>query len=349
MQLKSRLSAAVLLLAFVASLNAHGADEITLKVGDPAPKLAVSKWLNGDEVKELEKDKIYILECWATWCGPCRAAIPHVSEMNTKYKDKGVVFIGMNVWERNLAGVEPFVKQMGDKMNYRVALDDQNKTAENWLQAAGQHGIPCSFIVDKNTKVAWIGHPMSMERILAQVVAGTYDPKKEAENDAKRQAVENKLEAAANGKKYDEMFKLADEMIAIDPTSATQMKMMKFSILLEQKKYPEAYEFAGKLADNDFKDDADTLNALAWGIMDMQGIEKRDYDMALKMALRSDELYKHQNAATLDTLARAYFEKGQVEKALETETVAINKADDEMKKQLAETLEKYKKAVSKKH
>jgi thiol-disulfide isomerase/thioredoxin len=60
----------------------------TLKVGDPAPKLHVSKWLNGDPVEKLEKGTTYVIECWATWCGPCRASIPHVSELNTKYKDK---------------------------------------------------------------------------------------------------------------------------------------------------------------------------------------------------------------------------------------------------------------------
>lgn len=336
----------------LAAACARGEDGVTLKAGDPAPKLFASKWLNGDEVKSFEKGKVYVLECWATWCGPCRAAIPHVSELNTKYKDKGVVFIGMNVWERNVAGVEPFVKQMGEKMNYRVALDEpgekQGKTAAAWLSSSGQRGIPCTFIVDKEGKLAWIGHPMSMERIVEQVAAGTFDVKKQAEFEAKRQALEDKLEEAANANAYDKMLKLADEITALDPASATQMCMMRFSILLQQKKYDDGYALAGKLAENEMKNDSEGLNAIAWSILDMQGLEKRDYDVALKLAQQADTLTKHANPAILDTLARAYFEKGQPAKALELETLAMEKADDAMKKQLAETLAKYKEAAEKK-
>src|SRR3954451_6083131 len=165
--------------------------KVTLHPGDPAPKLYVSKWVKGEPVKEFEKGKVYVVECWASWCGPCRASIPHVTELQSKYKDKGVTVIGMNVWEREPEAAEPFVKEMGDKMGYSVALDvtdaahpdpsGAGKTAKAWLPAAGRNGIPCSFIVDKDTKVAWIGHPMAMDRPLEQVVAGTFDPKKEAE------------------------------------------------------------------------------------------------------------------------------------------------------------------------
>src|SRR5262245_37552422 len=60
-------------IACVAGL-ALAADEPTLKVGDKAPKLQTGKWIQGDPVKEFEKDKAYIVEFWATWCGPCRVS-----------------------------------------------------------------------------------------------------------------------------------------------------------------------------------------------------------------------------------------------------------------------------------
>src|SRR5437016_6214034 len=62
-----------------------------LSVGDPAPKLQVSKWVQGDPVKEFSKDNVYVVEFWATWCGPCRESIPHLNEVYKKYKDKGLV------------------------------------------------------------------------------------------------------------------------------------------------------------------------------------------------------------------------------------------------------------------
>ncbi|HYG74420.1 MAG TPA: redoxin family protein [Planctomycetota bacterium] len=313
--------------------------------GSAAPALSVSKWLNGDEVKSFDKGKIYVVECWATWCGPCIGVIPHLSEMNTKYKDKNVVFIGMNVWERDPSAVEPFVKRMGPKMNYRVAMDDGGKTADAWLAAAGQNGIPCSFLVDKEGKVAWIGHPMSLEPVLAKVVAGTYDVKKQAEIDKKKAVIQRKMQTAAEENDADKFIAAADEMIALEPESAVELGVAKGSVLLQSKKYAEGYALLSKLADNEIKDNADALNAVAWGILATDNIEKRDFDLALKCAQRADELTKHENGPILDTLARAYFDKGQIDKAIETQTRAVEKSKGEqIEEELKATLKRYKEA-----
>src|SRR5690349_10263705 len=86
------------LIAFAAA--AQGASP-KLTVGNPAPKLQVAKWVQGEPVKEFSKDNAYIVEFWATWCGPCRESIPHLNEIYKKYKDKGLVVIGQDVWEED--------------------------------------------------------------------------------------------------------------------------------------------------------------------------------------------------------------------------------------------------------
>jgi len=169
----------VALLALALGLIAAPAQAATLKVGDPAPKLQVGKWVQGEAVKDFSRDKAYIVEFWATWCGPCRVSIPHLNQLHNKFKDKGLVVIGQDAWEKDTSAVAPFVKKMGTQMTYRVALDNDNKMAETWMEAAGQNGIPTAFVVDKRGIVVWIGHPMKLdEGILEQVLAGKFDAKR---------------------------------------------------------------------------------------------------------------------------------------------------------------------------
>src|SRR6476469_6962935 len=106
------IAAALIVMSLAASVRG------ALTITDPAPSIIVSKWVKGEPVKEFEKGKIYVVEFWATWCGPCKATIPHLTEMAHKYKD--VTFIGTSVWEHSDSDVEPFVKEMGDKMDYHI-------------------------------------------------------------------------------------------------------------------------------------------------------------------------------------------------------------------------------------
>jgi thiol-disulfide isomerase/thioredoxin len=182
-----RLKLTAALLALTAGLTFTLAAGPTLKVGDPAPKLQTGKWVQGDPVKSFEKGKAYIVEFWATWCPPCRASIPHLNEIYQKYKDKGLVVIGQNCSERDDSGVAAFVKKMGDKMTYRVALDNKRSDPEGemsktWMEAAGQDGIPTAFVVNTKGIIAWIGHPMQLkDSVIQSALSGKVAVSKNAE------------------------------------------------------------------------------------------------------------------------------------------------------------------------
>jgi thiol-disulfide isomerase/thioredoxin len=142
--------------------------------GSPAPKLEIKSWLKGSPVKEFDKNKIYVVEFWATWCGPCLQSIPHLTELAKNNKD--VTFIGVSIWEDDVDGnIAKFVKDMGEKMDYNVAYSGNKEgMSKSWMEPAAQNGIPASFVI-KNGEIQWIGHPMSLEKPLAEIKAGTFD------------------------------------------------------------------------------------------------------------------------------------------------------------------------------
>ncbi len=71
----------------------------SLSIGDPAPSIKVRKWIKGTPVTAFEKGRVYVVEFWATWCGPCIRGMPHLSELARKYKDK-VTITGISILER---------------------------------------------------------------------------------------------------------------------------------------------------------------------------------------------------------------------------------------------------------
>ncbi len=341
-------------LALTLTPLAHAADAVTLHVGDAAPELAPPKWLKGEKVEKFEQGKIYVVEFWATWCGPCRQSIPHITELQKKNPE--VAFIGMDCMEQDWSKAPAFVEEMGDKMAYRVAQDDQAGTiAKNWMEAAGQNGIPCAFVVGKDSKIEWIGHPMGLEDPLKEIVAGTYDRKKAAAEAAVQEAADAKMKAAdaALEKIGEEAIQRAaqngdlaaiDKMLKDQPAAAPILSMIKFQLLMEKKDFPGVTAVARDLVESN-KDNSELLNMVAWSLVDPdKPFEKPDLDLALKAATSASEAPGGNNAAILDTLARVHFVRGDIEKAITTQTKAVEKSSGEEKEQLEKTLATYKSA-----
>lgn len=143
----------------VVSAHAQNHPFPSLNLGDPVPALQVRQWLKGIPVQRFEKGKVYVLEFWATWCAPCKAAMPHLSALAREYKDR-VTFIGIDIMEMkptSLEKVKAFVDSMGQRMDYHVAVEDSNFMATNWMEAAAEQGIPSSFVVNGEGRLAWIG------------------------------------------------------------------------------------------------------------------------------------------------------------------------------------------------
>lgn len=165
--------------AVLLGLAALPATPRAAELGDPAAPLKISEWIKGGPVSlaDAKGKKIVVVEFWATWCPPCRTSIPHLTELAQKYKDKDVVIVGIS--DEKPPVVKSFVEKMGAKMDYVVALDEGDATAEGYMRAYNQNGIPHAFVVDKQGRVVWHGHPMGgLDKVLEELVAGKFDMEK---------------------------------------------------------------------------------------------------------------------------------------------------------------------------
>ncbi len=342
----------------------------TIKVGDPAPKLQTGKFVQGDPVKEFAKDKTYLVEFWATWCGPCRVSIPHLNEIHAKYKDKGLVVIGVDCWEKDDALVVPFVKKMGDKMTYRVVLDDKSldekgAMAKTWMEAAGQDGIPTAFLIDGKGTIVSIGHPMGLEEsTIEEVLAGKYDMAK-AKAAAEKAAVENEkaekeqaemqksmekiqpllgeMQEAIQAKKWDDAMAKVDKIEKLLPDSMRlQANLMRVGVLSEKKDFPAMYKLIEKVSDSN-QDNPEIQNELAWNIAANPGLENRDLKLADKIAGRAVSASNSKNPAALDTQARIWFMLDKRDEAIKLQQKALDLAAKEEKPMYQKTLDSYKK------
>jgi thiol-disulfide isomerase/thioredoxin len=353
--------AAALLMFAVAGVRGEG-----LSVGDAAPKLAFREFVKGEKVDKFDKGKIYVVEFWATWCGPCRVTIPHLTELQKKHK--AVTFIGVSVFEREPDKVKPFVEEMGDKMDYRVAMDavpamgtgNDGFMAKNWMIAAGQEGIPTAFIVNGDGLINWIGHPAQMDEPLAKIIDGKYDVKVAAAEFKKAQAQKAKMRElqlavgkAMQAKDYKAAVEAVDKAIADDEKLETMIGGFKFNTMAKlDGSEAKMLEYGKHLVTDVYKDNAQQLNNVAWTIVDPQA-KKADAKMlklALQAAQRADELQKGKDGAIADTLARAYFMSGDAAKALETQERAVKLTEGTpigKDPGIKDRLEEYRKAAKK--
>ncbi len=105
-----------------------------------------AEFIEGIAPKSWKKDELYILDCWATWCGPCVAGLPKLKEVHDAFHDKGVNIIAMNVWEDDKQRVANFVEKNLSNMPYPVAYVGEGGVFEKqWLKPAGVTGIPHVF------------------------------------------------------------------------------------------------------------------------------------------------------------------------------------------------------------
>jgi hypothetical protein len=225
--------------------------------------------------------------------------------LQKRFAAQGVIVIGIS--DEPADQVKSFVRQMGDQLNYRVAVDRRRTTHQAYLDAFEVRSLPHVFVVDRNGNLAWHGHPLvGLDRALAELVSGKFD-----------------LEAA---KRSLHAGRLVEQYFVLVSSGGHELQAQQL----------------GDQVVSGAAQDPELLNEFAWMILTDKRLKLRDSNLARRAAKLAYDATGGRDLAVVDTYARALFDCGQKAEAIRLQKVAIALCKDELTRaRLEATLKEY--------
>jgi thiol-disulfide isomerase/thioredoxin len=130
---------AALAVALAVAASAHA--------GQAAPPFSV-KGLDGRPIRSSDfRGRPVVLDFWATWCAPCRASMPHLDAIETRYRDRGLVVIGVSLDDLPAQRVQSFARRLG--VDFRLGMATDRILADY----GPLRSIPTTFFIDRQGRV----------------------------------------------------------------------------------------------------------------------------------------------------------------------------------------------------
>lgn len=185
----------------------------TLEVGDAAPSLVISEWIGprsldgislaptllgspGRMLVPFEPGVVTMIDFWASWCGPCLASMPHAAALQERH---GAVLRVIALTSLDGANTRDAVIRAVDRTESMrrllVAIDAGEFSKSAYRAASGERALPCSFIVDRTGRLAWIGRPTDADAVIEAILTGAWEIGRERER--RRELAEARRRAQA--------------------------------------------------------------------------------------------------------------------------------------------------------
>ena len=242
---------------FIPNLTAQS----NIKAGGPAPPINVTDWvLNVPEDKVFD-GKFVVLEFWATWCGPCIAAIPHLNELQEEFQRKDLYFVSMT--DESLPKINRFL----DRLNFKsIVVSDQDKKTHIAF-GDGKKGLeayPMTVLIDPEGLVRWVGEPKQLTGDVMQAFLDYKLKPTHLMTSARKASVEASMEKSdlSPSQKFLRDYKDKElayllEIKRTEAADADYMKLPGKALFYHAITLPELFEdlFGTTLYDSDFLND----------------------------------------------------------------------------------------------
>ena len=308
------------------------------------PEIEIAEWLNTSANYTLAnlKGKVVVMDFWATWCGPCKRAMPHLQKLWEEFKGKGLVILAMS--NENKAKVEAFITK--NKYTFPVGIDTGRKTNTKY----GIRSIPTTYLVHPNGKVVWEGNPLQTEALDSKIKEALKDVLADDFNEIMENLEDMQYADAIKGLK-----KLAKDKKSVKLAEQAKAKLAEIEKKLDEQ-LKKAKKDEGDNLEKSIKSYVKISNYLGLDISNQAKAELKRLKAKKKKSIDKlvKEIEKRFSGIRLFKKAQRYEKKGDLKKAIKNyKSVYLShkksklgelakKKADELKKKLDELKKKSK-------
>lgn len=168
---KSTLKHLLCISLFLIGITAFAQSNI--RIGEKAPAIKITDWIENTPADKDLAGKYIVLEFWATWCGPCIAAVPHMNELQKEFNRKDLYYISIS--DEPVEKIKRTLKRVDFKSI--VVTDQTGQTQKNYGdKVEGLQAIPLTVLIDNKGIVKWVGLPTQLtQKVMADFLNGKVD------------------------------------------------------------------------------------------------------------------------------------------------------------------------------